>query len=133
MLLMKEIRIEVTSERDAIEYCRDAGLKFVKVYEGRGNNYGRLMMLAIDESDIQEQQSLFNDPIVYKEEVKNCIIYTTIGNGSTMYIGVKGCPNKVTFNESMAQRFTEKEARSKAWNMSKHKRYNWMVKKLGGH
>ena len=140
---MSEIRMEVLSESEALEICEANRYKFVKVYEGRGHNAGRLMMLAFTYKEV-DQMSLFEDNVnkpkknktkkskkdsndnqlslfnnTYKKTGKYRI--RTVCNGSYMYIGRHG----TTFIATDAMIFDEEAAKKKAYFMSKRGSYTW--------
>lgn len=119
----KEIRIEVISEIEARELCIANNWDFQYCYEGRGPNAGKFMMKAYDNNYWSTKEMY--DTEDYIEPKKNFIIATHTDTG-LMFIGNKS----VTYKISEALKFTEKDARRKAYFMNKKRNYKWITIKV---
>lgn len=124
---MREVRMEVVSLEEALQYCTVNNLTFIKCYQGKQANLGKLMMLAIDEYP-QGQLTIkgMGDLVAKPKEEKNTIIFCNHSD-SKMFVTRKTSMNRygVTFDITQAQKFTRSEAEAKAFSMRKHGRYNW--------
>ena len=126
---MSEIRMEVLSESEAMELCHVYGYKFLETYDGAGDNYGKLMMLADDgrSDDMDKYMYQYEDLPVIKEY--NTCIYTDTATGR-MYLADKNkCKYATTFDIAKARKLTEKEAKIKAAMMCKNGSYSWRTLK----
>lgn len=124
---MREIRIEVCNESEAIEFCDSMGYEYIKVYEGRGNNSGKLMMLAIDRnsSDTNYDEQYIEEKVPAKPEIENTVIFTIV-NGGRMYVADKSkCSQYTTFQSWQAKLFTKSAAEKRVKYMNKHGTYDW--------
>lgn len=126
--------MEVISEHEAYEICQENGWKFIKCYSGRGENYGKLMMLA-DDGRIGSSRYYDDDfDIIIDEPTNNvvCTIYPY--TNSILYIAdSKFKVGKVTFNIGQAKKFTKEEADKKVFFMNRNKssKYVWETKQVG--
>lgn len=122
---MKEIRMEVATETDAIEFCVENNYNFVKCYWGKGDNAGKLMMLALDPNGISTFSSTDEFEECYIEEPKDAIVFTLTSTGR-MYVADKTkCSFPTTFYLAQAKYFKYSEAKSKAKFMCKNGKYSW--------
>lgn len=133
------MRMEVLNESEAIEYCNSTGLSFDHTYMGRGDNSGKLMMLAWRRSPIQHEFYSESEIPVKKSkknkikssdkdtEKRNYIVGTPYNSGFMM-IG----KSKVTFNIDEAKRFTQNQAVNKAhfMTLSSREGYHWIARKV---
>ncbi len=133
---MREVRMEITSYEEAIEYCKMNNLSFIKCYEGKGSNSGKLMMLALDYRDyskrIEEEDELrYLEYINSLNETNDTIIFTYINN-KRFYIsnGTGKSKEGTTFYEGDAKRFPYTKALIKARSMTKRGKYNWEVLRI---
>lgn len=110
-----ERRIRVSGDIDAHEFCSANNFKFIKIYEGRGNNNGNWMLLY---DDMDNNTYKIEDKSELKSK-KNYVIKRTDG----LYVGEVGC----VYKESDAKRFTKDEANKKSKGMSKSSRNIWNV------
>ena len=148
-----EIRMEVVSEEEAIEFCKANNLRFVKTYPGRERNQGKLMMLAEDgkygkryteeelikyyDEEIKHKGKKFESNISVEPDEKRFAIYTVLivyGQERLMWVAdKKKAPGRgTTFNVDCAKLFNAKDANRKAVFMNKNGKYNWMIKDLKG-
>lgn len=123
--------MEVVSDYEALEICQANGWQFIKCYSGRGENYGKLMMLADD----GKMSSIRYDLEDFIEKPLNHVVCTTYKyTNSILYIAdAKFKAGKVTFNLEQAKRFTEEDAEKKVFFMNKNKssKYVWRAKQVG--
>lgn len=112
-----EVRMEVVSETEAYEICKENGYKFIKVYWGKGNNSGNLMMLAERQNEVSEVKSLKNSEIrKYK--------YIFKATEGLYYTGNKGVNPYLEINAKVFE-LTKDAARQKALSMNKNSAYYW--------
>lgn len=118
-----EIRIEVVSEEEAREICRENNYKFIKVYWGRGNNSGNLMMLAEKQNEVLFQVKLIKTNEVREEKKYKYIFKAEEG----FYFTGSKKGNISPYIQSNAKVFalTPKAAEEKALNMCKRNGYHW--------
>ncbi|MBR1453149.1 MAG: hypothetical protein IJ593_00665 [Lachnospiraceae bacterium] len=126
---MSEVRLEVLSEEEALDICNICGYKFIKVYDGKGVNSGRLMMLA-ETGDTNDKVfgSGVNSTVKNVEKPKNYVIYAFASNGSKMYIPDKTkCKKTVAFRLVDAKQFKDDDAYTKVKMLNKHGKYQWKL------
>ena len=135
-----EVRMEVLNESEAIEYCNSAGLSFDHTYMGRGDNSGKLMMLAWRKSPIQHEFNEYETVVPTKKAKRNRVKTPKVDDGKKNYI--VGTPynsgfmmlgkSRVTFNIDEAQRFTNQQAVTKAhfMTLSSREGYHWVARKV---
>lgn len=131
---MREIRMPVACESDAIELCDSQGWEFKCTYEGQCDNKGQTMMLAVDRcgTELNDCDIGYDDNAIEKSEkhdsnggldtkIKEYVVFTMC-NGSRMYIAKNG----PTFNINDAIIFNDREkASKKAYYMTKNGYYHW--------
>lgn len=102
---MREVRMEVVSLEEALQYCTVNNLTFIKCYQGKQANLGKLMMLAIDEYP-QGQLTIegMGDAVAKPKEEKNTVIFCNHSD-SKMFVTRKTSMNRygVTFDITQAQ------------------------------
>lgn len=118
----REIRMEVVSYDEAIEYCKNNGLEFDHVYIGKGSNYGKIMMLAYK----KEYPNYENEASFQVEEPKEYIIYAITDNGK-LFVTRSG----TSFKIGEAALFTHKQAKAKAKAMTINSKrgYIWVIRR----
>lgn len=126
--IMKEIRMEVLNEIEAIEYCRESGLEFIRCYEGRQDNTGKIMMLAIDRNSSSSNKQFIQNMV--EEEKLNAIIFATTYTGRMYVADSKLCQSATTFNFSQAKLFKYSAAVEKAKHMANKGSYPWKALKI---
>ena len=122
---LSDIRIEVTSEHEAMEYCQDNGLKFIECIEEDGS----LFLLAEDPNKTSTvDDGLYPDIVI--DEPKNTVIFTYYPgtNNKMYYVGKKG--RNVSFELVDATRYTESAASQKVYFMNKNGSYHWKTQKV---
>lgn len=127
----KEIRIEVVSISEAEEYCAANNLELIKLYEGRGSNSGRLMMLAIDHNSIfddYECNIVIDNTTNYEKE--DTVVYCIVNDGKMYIADKKKCSNSVTFHISQAKKFKASIAFRKIHYMNLEGKYDWKAFKV---
>ena len=126
---MAEIRMEVVCEEEAIEFCRCNGWDFIKCYEGKGSNHGRLMMLAeTTESGFCSKEE---EEYYLGLEFEDTVIFTMCNGGRLYLADTKKAGCATTFNLGMAKRFKNSTASIKVKNMNKHNGYRWQLLHVG--
>lgn len=126
---MKEIRIEVVTEEEAIELCENLGYKFVECIWENGVVGDRLMLLAIDPkapAEISEEELKEIDKQLYENE-KNTVIFAVTSSGKMYVADKKKCNFGTTFKIAEAQLFTKAEAEKKAHFMTIKGSYYWIA------
>lgn len=129
--------MEVVSEAEGRELCNAHGYIFDKVYMGRGNNHGCLMMLAYVD-DNKRAMDMSDEELaamgVHLEESKDTIVRAlyskSYGCSQETYIYVSKKKCGVSFSIGDAQKFTYKQAEAKARKMAEHGRYQWEAYEL---
>ena len=125
--------MEVVSDYEALEICQANNWEFIKCYLGRGENYGKLMMLA---DDGKRSTLIYEDCFdsLIEKPVNNVICTVYPYTNSILYLAdTKFKVGKVTFNLGQAKKFTEDEAEKKVFfmNRNKNSKYVWKTKQVG--
>lgn len=120
---MKEIRMEVATELEAIEFCNENGYEFIKCYYGRGDNTGKLMMLALDKNN--NCITYRRDEHKYNDDVEDTIIFANTSTGRMYVADMKKCSYPTTFQFAQAKYFKYNAAYKKATFMCKNGSYSW--------
>lgn len=124
---MREIRIEVATEYEAIEFCNTNGYEFIKCYYGKGSNTGKLMLLA---KDPNSPQMSYEDADIPIEEKKDSIVFATLSTGR-MYVADRSkCASATTFSINQAKLFKYSQAFEKAKHMCKNGSYSWRALRI---
>lgn len=118
-------KMQVSTERDGREFCDIQGFKFIRVYEGRGNNKGYWMMEFDDNGNIDDHD------FTQVSSIKSIKKYNYIFQRSDglYYTGSKNV-NGFIINNAKKFLLTSKAAKDKAENMSKNSSYNWVEIKI---
>ena len=124
---MIEYRFETLSYEEAMEFCEEHNLKFVKVYQGRGNNAGKLMALSYDLNNQEKINSIKDNNNDNQKNDHVYVIYTKLSSGVMYLADKKLSSNNVTFNINLAKRFEYNKAVKKSKAMTKKGKYNWKV------
>lgn len=106
-------RIEVPTELDGMELCKENVWGFIKVYMGKQSNKGKLMMLYDDLGQTENKTK--------PQEKENYVVMCEKSYNQRLYVGVKGN----VFIERDAKLFTKSKAESKARGMSKNGVNKW--------
>jgi hypothetical protein len=129
---VKELRIEVLSEEEALEFCEVNGYKFIECIWENGVVGERLMLLAIDPkapAELSEEELREIDKQLYENE-KNTVIFAVTSSGKMYVADNQKCSFGTTFKIGEAKRFTEAEAKKKAHFMTIKGSYCWVAWKI---
>lgn len=123
---MGTIKIEVSSDREALEYCE------LHNYNYLGAEYDESKIYLLANEKTCEFESIGNNNFEVHHE-GGYIIYAIVGRGCPLYVADRGKEHKeVTFKLQNAKLFSHDEARLKAHCMTitGRNRHTWRIRKI---
>lgn len=121
----REIRMEVVSHEEALEYCETHGIEFEETYI----EDGKLMMLGCIKGvadDIEYEKHL---DTLYNKTIKDTYICTSTIHGTMYLADMKKCAMGTTFKRELAQKFTWATASKRVVFMNRSGAYNWEARR----